>query len=60
MLIVGGTAALTAVAVYLAWHFLRRWRASRRERMPGRRIPIDNSTLRAQQAQDARELHPVP
>jgi hypothetical protein len=60
MLIVGGTAALTAIVVYLAWHFLRRWRASWREPTPGHRPAIGDRTMTEQQAQDARELHPVP
>ncbi|HET9273778.1 MAG TPA: hypothetical protein VFO09_05885 [Methyloceanibacter sp.] len=32
MLIVGGSAALTAIFVYLAWHFFRQWRSSLRRR----------------------------
>jgi hypothetical protein len=32
MLIVGGSAALTAILVYLAWHFLRQWRSTPRRK----------------------------
>jgi hypothetical protein len=44
MLIVGGVAALTAIAVYLAWHFFHRWRVSVRRRRAEARIAIADSS----------------
>jgi hypothetical protein len=38
MLIVGGTAALTAIAVYLAWHFFNAFRSHLRERKKAARM----------------------
>jgi peptidoglycan/LPS O-acetylase OafA/YrhL len=38
MLIVGGTAALTAIAAYLAWHFFRKFRSYLRERKRAARM----------------------
>jgi hypothetical protein len=38
MLIVGGTAALTAIFVYLAWHFFRQWRSTPRRKAGPRSV----------------------
>ena len=59
MLIVGGVAALTAVAVYLAWHFLRRWRVSVRRRRAEARIAIADAGREAERLGEAHELHTV-
>jgi hypothetical protein len=57
MLIVGGTAALTAIAVYLAWHFFMRWRAAARLRRAKHTAIVDKRPDEAG-AQKLRELVP--
>ena len=61
MLIVGSVAALAAIAVYLVWHFFRRWRVSLRRRRAEARIAI---AKRGQQevgaAKSHAEFHPAP
>jgi hypothetical protein len=50
MLIVGGTAALTAILLYLAWHFYRQWRTSLRRRDAEQRPLIRQERHHAQEA----------
>ena len=59
MLIVGGTAAVTAIAIYLAWHFLNRWRVSLRRRRAEARLALANRNAerQTQALHEARELH---
>lgn len=57
MLIVGGTAALTAIAVYLAWHFFRRWRVSLRRRKAEARLAIADARGEAERVYETREPH---
>jgi hypothetical protein len=59
MLIVGGVAALTAIAVYLAWHFFRRWRVSLRRRRAEARLAIADGRAGEERLRDAREMHLV-
>jgi hypothetical protein len=59
MLIVGGTAALTAILLYLAWHFYRQWRTSSRRREAEQRLVVRQDRHHARRAQEARELDPV-
>lgn len=59
MLIVGGTAALTAIAIYLAWHFLSRWRVSLRRRRAEARIALADARNDAERVGKAHELHPA-
>lgn len=54
MLIVGGTAALTAILAYLAWHFVSRWRRSLRLR----RAKLDHAEHNVARAGRAPELVP--
>lgn len=56
MLIVGGGAALIAIAVYLAWISVRSLRASWRARRAARRRERDG-LAEAARAHQARELH---
>lgn len=56
MLIVGGTAALTAILLYLAWHFYRQWRTSLRRRDAEQRPLIHQER---HHAQEARQLDAV-
>jgi hypothetical protein len=58
MLIVGGTAGLTAILLYLAWHFYRQWRTSSRRREAERTLVIGQDR-RHTRTQEARELDPV-
>jgi hypothetical protein len=58
MLIVGGTAALTAIAIYLAWHFLRRWFATPRLRSAERRETTGVAGGDAVKTHEARGLLP--
>jgi len=60
MLIVGGTAALIAIAIYLAWHYLNRWRVSVRRRRAEARIAIADAGRGAERVVEAREFHPAP
>jgi hypothetical protein len=62
MLIVGSTAALIAIAVYLAWHFLNRWRVSLRRRRAEARIAVADARREreAERFAEAREFHPAP
>jgi hypothetical protein len=60
MLIVGGGAALTAIAVYLGWYFLKTWRDSLRQRRAREMAAIADRGGEAQRVRDARELHLVP
>ncbi|HSD93683.1 MAG TPA: hypothetical protein VLB11_11740 [Methyloceanibacter sp.] len=57
MLIVGGVAALTAIAVYLAWHFLRQWRFAAKRRDARRGVGGERSRA-ADGASPAREFVP--
>jgi threonine/homoserine/homoserine lactone efflux protein len=60
MLIVGGGAALTAIAAYLIWLSVRSLRASWRARQAERRA-VHQSELQTERRQDARrEFHPAP
>ena len=59
VLIVGGVAALTAIAVYLAWHLLRQWRAASRQRSAKWLTPGESKEV-ARRAQQACDLDPVP
>lgn len=54
MLIVGGTAAATAILVYLTWYFVNRWRATARLRRAERRERI--AKRHAESAGTTREL----
>lgn len=56
MLIVGGTAALTAILAYLAWHFVSRWRRSLRLRRAERRAELGHAEHDVARADRAREL----
>ena len=56
MLIVGGSAALTAILLYLAWHLYRQWRTSLRRRDAEQRPLIHQER---HHAQEARQLDPV-
>jgi hypothetical protein len=56
VLIVGGVAALTAIAVYLAWHFLRQWRLAAGQRDASRRAVGERSP--GERTRAARELVP--
>lgn len=60
MLIVGGTAALTAIAVYLAWFSLRKLRTKLRERKAGKVLAMGDERQEESREREARELHPVP
>jgi hypothetical protein len=62
MLIVGSTAALIAIAVYLAWHFLNRWRVSLRRRRAEARIAVADARREREVVRfaEAREFHPAP
>ncbi len=57
MLIVGGGAALIAIAVYLAWISVKSIRASWRERQAERRRARSGGGGEAARAHEARELH---
>ena len=59
MLIVGGSAALTAILLYLAWHLYRQWRTSLRRRDAEQRLVISQNRHHARRAQEARDLDPV-
>jgi hypothetical protein len=56
MLIVGGTAALTAILVYLAWHFWRQWRSSLRRRKAATGRAIAEARPKLQHVREARGL----
>jgi hypothetical protein len=57
VLIVGGVAAMTAIAVYLAWHFLRQWRLAAKRR-DARRGAGGERSRAADGTSAARELVP--
>jgi hypothetical protein len=59
MLIVGGTAALTAILLYLVWHFYRQWRTSLRRREAEQRLVLSQGRQHARRAQEARQFDPV-
>jgi hypothetical protein len=61
MLIVSGTAALVAIAIYLAWHFLNRWRVSLRRRSAEEHIAIAERRQREEPGHETRaEFYPAP
>jgi hypothetical protein len=61
MLLVGGSAALAAIAVYLAWHYINRWRVSLRRRRAEARIAIAERGQREEPADETRaEFFPAP
>jgi hypothetical protein len=57
MLIVGGGAALTAIAIYLAWISVQTCLAAWRERRAERRRAGNDGGGEAARAHEARELH---
>jgi hypothetical protein len=60
MLIVGGTAALIAIAIYLAWHYLNRWRVSLRRRRAEARIAIAERRQHEPARVTRAEFYPAP
>lgn len=56
MLIVGGTAAVTAIVIYLAWHYFSRWRAAMRLRRAEQRARLSRASPDAAGARTTREL----